>query len=483
MLLEETSQSLPAWALHPATAVLFILMVRAALKTPHASGRLLIAVVWLRYVMQAYHELTYTSIGGVSVNAIASLGVCLAGGLILYRHLPELRRLPILVMLMLAIGLSGLMNNALSPTIETLLKWGYFGVVLFATIDCLRRDGDARILGLLLWAFAPALVYQALSVGLDVSKATESDGSISYIGGFNHEAAFSIVLITCLSVTTLAPRLHPLVRFTLLAACLAGVVIANYRTSLFAAVPIIAGFMIFGAAHGLRPGRRVIVSLVGLLALAGAAIGANVVMADRMGDVGVIAEQGGEIIKSPDAFTAEERKLLSGRVYLWNLYLQEYTAGTDRTLLLGYGADSWVEKFGLYAHNTLISYLYEYGFIGTLLLVMVWMGMIVRACRVQDWTLRGQLVCTHIGFVLLNMATMPFWMIEGLIFYGLLCGYTVAVTAKARAGETAMRHRRFNMLHAQMQPASAPARRHALLKPKTQSPALQGQSIPAEVET
>jgi hypothetical protein len=483
MLLEETSRSLPAWALHPATAVMLILMVRAALKTPHASGRLLIVIVWLRYVMQAYHELTYTSIGGFSANAIASIAVCLAGGAILFRRLPELGRLPILVMLMITIGLSGLMNNALGPTLETLLKWGYFGVVLLATIDCLRRDNDARILGLLLWAFAPALVYQALSVALHVSKATESDGSISYIGGFNHEAAFSIVLITCLSVTTLAPRLHPIARFGLLATCLLGVMIANYRTSLFAAGPIIVGFMIFGAAHGLRPGRRVIVSLVGLLVLMGATIGANAVLAERMGDVGAIAEQGGEIIKSPDEFTAEERKLLSGRVYLWNLYLQEYSAGSDRTLLLGYGADSWVEKFGLYAHNTLISYLYEYGFIGTLLLVMVWIGMIARACSVKDWTLRGQLVCTHIGFILLNMATMPFWMIEGLIFYGLLCGYTVAVTAKERAGEAGLLQRRFSPPRAQMQPGSAAARRHALQKPNTPSLAIQGQPISVKVET
>ena len=50
--------------------------------------------------------------------------------------------------------------------------------------------------------------------------------------------------------------------------------------------------------------------------------------------------------------------------------------------------------------------------------------MIARAFRVTDWALRGQLVCTHIGFILLNMATMPFWQIEGLILYALLCGYT-----------------------------------------------------------
>ncbi|MEQ1784624.1 MAG: hypothetical protein ABMA14_25025, partial [Hyphomonadaceae bacterium] len=287
-------------------------------------------------------------------------------------------------------------------------------------------------------------ILQILSVALGVSKATETDASAaSFIGGFNHEAAFSIVLITCLAVTAMAPRLHPVARITLLGVCLAGVVIANYRTSLIAAVPIVAGFMIFGVVQGVRPGRRIVISLVGVIALVGAAIGANVVMAERLGDVGAIAEDGGDMLKSPEEFTVAERKLLSGRVYLWNLYLQDYAEGSDRQLLLGNGADSWIEKFGLYAHNTLISYLYEYGIIGTVLLVMVWIGMLVRAFQVRDWTLRGQLVSAHIGFILLNMATMPFWMIEGLIFYGLLCGFTVAATATARVTAPLMAHRRF----------------------------------------
>ena len=54
--------------------------------------------------------------------------------------------------------------------------------------------------------------------------------------------------------------------------------------------------------------------------------------------------------------------------------------------------------------------------------------MLARAFRIPDWALRGQLVCVHIGFILLNMATMPFWQVEGIIFYGLLCGYTVCLT-------------------------------------------------------
>jgi hypothetical protein len=432
MLAEETSRSLPGWALHPATVVLFLFMLRAALKTPHASGRLLIAVVWLRYVMQAYHEFTYVSVGGVSINALASLGVCAVGALVLWRRLPELGRFPVLILLVLTIAASGLLNKALVPTIETLLKWGFFAVVMLATMDCMRRDGDARIFRLLLWAFAPVIVYQVLSVGLDVGKATESDGSVSFIGGYNHEAAFSVVLITCLTVASLAPRLNPFVCLAVVGVCLVGVVLANYRTSLFAAVPIVFGFFVFGIARGLRPGRRIAVSIVGLLLMMGAAVSGSALMADRMSDVGVVAEEGGAIIKSPEQFTEAERKLLSGRIYLWNRYIEDYSAGDDRHLLLGYGADSWVERFGLYAHNTLVSYLFEFGIVGAGLIIAVWLGMIFRSVRAPDWTVRGQLLSAHIGFVLLNMATMPFWLIEGLIFYGLLCGYTVAVTSPAK---------------------------------------------------
>src|SRR5262249_44279243 len=153
-MLDEPSRSLPPMALHPATAILFLLLIRAVMKAPHASGRLLLVIVWLRYVLQAYHEITYVSVGGVSINAMVSLVVCGVGGLILWPRLGQIGRFPIILSLLAVIVASGLMNGRYEPTFETLLKWGYFFIVLLAVQDCIRRDGDARILGLLLWAFA-----------------------------------------------------------------------------------------------------------------------------------------------------------------------------------------------------------------------------------------------------------------------------------------------------------------------------------------
>jgi hypothetical protein len=161
-------------------------------------------------------------------------------------------------------------------------------------------------------------------------------------------------------------------------------------------------------------------------------------------------------------------------------------AATDGWETLDDGDIMRLKWYGLYAHNTLISYLYEFGFIGTLLLVLVWIGMIVRACSVADWTLRGQLVSTHIGFILLNMATMPFWMIEGLIFYGLLCGYTLAVTVRDRVPSLVAAPASPVARRIYMKPESAAARRHAMLALREDHPndrLLQRPSKATEVET
>jgi hypothetical protein len=428
-VLQEASPPLPPMVLHPVTLVLLILLVRAVFKTPHASGRLLLISVWLRYVMQAYHEITYVSVGGVSINALGSLAVCCAGAFVLRRRVRDLFRYPVILGLMAIIVVSGLLNGVLEPTIESLLKWGYFFVVLLAVQDCIERDGDARILGLLLWAFAPPLIYQAISIAMGVSKAGESDGSVSFIGGYNHEAAFSIVLVTCFAVTSFAPRLNPAVRITLLAACLAGIFAANYRTSFIAVAPIAFGFFVFGIASRVKPGRRLAASLIGLIAMVGGFLAANVVLADRLKDINAVTDGSEALIRPSEEFTVADQKVLSGRLYIWSRYLEEYESASDTRLLLGFGSDSWVDTFGVYAHNTVVSYLYEFGLAGAVLVVLVWLGMLVRAMRVRDWALRGQLLCAHVGFVLLNMATMPFWQIEGLILYGILCGYTVCMSS------------------------------------------------------
>ena len=79
--------------------------------------------------------------------------------------------------------------------------------------------------------------------------------------------------------------------------------------------------------------------------------------------------------------------------------------------------------FSLYAHNTLVNNLYEYGFLGVAGALWLWLSMLAAALRVRH-PQRGMLVGAHVSFIVLNMSTMPMWMIEGNLLYGLICGYT-----------------------------------------------------------
>ena len=219
---------------------------------------------------------------------------CAASAAFVLRKLPELGRFPIILMLLARRIVSGLMQWRAHADDRDRPQMGLFRrSSCWRVLDCIRAMATPASCGLLLWAFAPPLVYQALSIGLGVGKATESDGSISYIGGYNHEAAFSIVLVTCFAVASLAPRLNPVVRLGLLVACLAGILAANYRTSLIAIAPIAFGYFVFGAARSASPGRRILISLVGLIVMAGGFVAANVAAAERLNDVAIAAGETG----------------------------------------------------------------------------------------------------------------------------------------------------------------------------------------------
>lgn len=434
--MEESTRLLPAAALYPTTALALLMLGYALTRTQHLTGRFLILIIWLRYIMQVFPDVTHPpNFAGFSLNAWASLAVCGLGFFVVSHRLRAIGRLPIVLTLMGVIVLSGLINGAYAGSAETLLKWGYFFVVALCVYDCIQRDGDARILGPLLWTFVPPLMLQAASIVLGAGKAGEADGSVSFVGGFSHEAAFSIVLVTCFAVTSFAPRLHPVLRVGLLTACVIGIFAANYRTSLVALAPLAIGFFTFSTARSFTSRQRMFVGAATLVGAIGVTILAAWALRERMADIAVAA--GDDVIfKPPGEFNQTERALFSGRIYLWSSYLHAYLAGDDIRILFGFGPDAWVDVFSIYAHNTIISYLYEFGLFGAVLIVCVWIGMLMRARTIPDPWLRGQMLFAHAGFIVLNFATMPHWQLEGLILYGLLCGYTIALTRRARSPRT-----------------------------------------------
>jgi hypothetical protein len=432
-MIDEGSRLLPAAALYP-TSVLAVLMLGYALtRTQHLAGRFLILIIWLRYMMQVFPDITHPpDFAGFSLNAWTSLAVCALGAFVVKHRLRVIGRLPIVLILMGVIVLSGTINDAYAGMVETLLKWGYFFIVALCVYDCIQRDGDARILAPLLWAFVPPLMLQAVSIALGAGKASESDSSISFVGGFSHEAAFSMVLVACFAVASFAPRLNPVVRVGLLTACVIGIFAANYRTALIALAPLAIGYVTFSTARSFTSRQRIFVGAAALVGAIGVTLLAAWALRERMADIAAAAGDDA-LFKPPGDFNQTERALFSGRIYIWSSYLHAYLAGDDLRILFGFGPDAWVGVFNTYAHNTVVSYLYEFGLFGAALIVVVWLGMLLRARAIADPWQRGQVMFAHLGFIVLNLATMPHWQLEGLIFYGLLCGYTIAFTSRVRA--------------------------------------------------
>ncbi|QGZ94044.1 O-antigen ligase family protein [Terricaulis silvestris] len=421
------SPSLPMAILLGVTALTGFFVLSAMGRVRNSAGIFVIGASWLRYVMSAFHEIVYRPLAaGMSGNAVASIGIFFVGLMnINWRHLALKLLVPFYVVIFIALA-SALANRSLDAgAITVLTKYGYLLVMTLGVFGAMQRSRNGDFMAALLWAFAPALIFQAASVVLRIGKATElTAGSVSYIGGYNHEAAFSVILITCLTVTCFAERVRPVVKNGLIIACVAGLVLANYRTALVAVAPLLLFYL--GATSLQRfPFRDRPFVISALIVMGGVALGlASILFAERFQDVGIAASGDVNFFKPPEAYSVEESRLLSGRPRIWSMYIFGWLRGDLLQHIIGFGPESGSKAYVVYAHNTLIGALYEYGLVGLAGLLFLWLSMLAAALRVQHRQ-RGVLVGAHMTFLLLNMSTMPMWMIEGNILYGIICGYTL----------------------------------------------------------
>jgi hypothetical protein len=161
-----------------------------------------------------------------------------------------------------------------------------------------------------------------------------------------------------------------------------------------------------------------IVTVVGLFGVG------TMLDSSRFADLSTASEERGALIKRPELFTRDDRHLLSSRAYIWSQYYYSWVDAPARQKLLGFGPESWVGKFTVYAHNTLVSSLYEFGVLGIVATLALWLSMLGIAALAKAGP-RFEMLAAHISYLTLNMATMPMWQIEGIIYYSILCGYTV----------------------------------------------------------
>lgn len=406
-----------------------------------ASGAFVIGASWLRFTMSAFHQITYRPmVAGQSLNALGSIGLFALGlTMINWRHLALRFLLPFYAFIGIVL-VSAIANAEIGPgLIIVLTKFGYLIVMTLAVYAAMRRN--PMFMNSLLWAFAPLLIYQLASLALGISKATETDASaVSFIGGYYHESAFSVSLATCLVVACFADRLNVFIRYGLIFACVAGIVLANYRTTLVAIAPLL---LMFFAATSLRPfpwrDRPFVVSaLVVVVAMLAGVI--SLIFAERFEDVGVVTSGSIDFFKPSEEYTVEESRVLSGRPRIWSMYIYAWIRGDMLNHVLGFGPESWAEIFPLYAHNTLVNTLYEYGPVGVIGMLVLWGSCLAAALRVRH-PQRGVLLGAHLSFLMLNMSTMPMWMVEGNILYGIICGYTLYLLSQQQQQQRAQNQR------------------------------------------
>ena len=426
-------------ALATACATL-LLTLRAARTLDDLRTLFVIIAIWARYVLQAYPEHTTDplvagfSLSSLSSVAVATVGIALVAPASLLQC--RLRLLP-LVLLLVVIVFSGLLNLELRGLIKDSIKWLYFtAIALLLYRSFVKFDPDVVLRSLFCATLTP-LILQWFSVLLGRSTVDASlniEGSVSYIGGYGGQAGFSVVLFTLLCISSLIKWRNQLFGLLMIPICIFGIYLSNYRTSIIASLPLIAAvlsiFLLKNTPQLLRP--------VTLFYLAGGAACVAVLAAlftpAAYLDIVTVVSEVGELFRPPDLYTEEQADLFSGRLYLWALYIWDWLNASTAVHFFGFGPEAWEGVQPKYAHNTFVSYLYEFGVVGTFFLLVFFASQILLAMLVRPVDLAVRLVAAICGFVILNLATMPLWLIEGLIVLAILCARTWASVEGVRVG-------------------------------------------------
>ena len=429
--------SLPGWFLFPATGIFAVLATYFILRTRGRAARFLLFACWLRYTLSSLHEFTYNeAIPGVKWVALGSLAILAIGFLVLEKRRFVARPFYPVALICLLMLVSAVLNGNPSSALEPITRFMTFVLIAVALWQALETGGSA-VLRRLLLVFIQPLTYQVASVLLGVPKSGELDGSLSYIGGYYHEELFSLIAATAFFVAVFANGLGKYTRLSICVLSLASIAAANYRTTMIGILPLALVALFTSMPRAFEPGQRRLARfliIVGGIALVGTAA---MVEQDRFSDLDAIT-QGTSLIRPPQTFSWADRRELSSRPYIWSTYIYAYAEASPMQKLIGLGPDSWEGKMENYAHNTLISFLYELGLAGVAAILLLWATMF-RLAWSADRKSRALLIGGHLSFLVLNLATMAHWQVEGNILYGVLCGYTVAKARHARVSRALVR--------------------------------------------
>lgn len=423
--------SLPSWFLMPATGVFALLTVYFMMRTRGRASRFLIFACWLRYTLSSLHEVTYNeAFLGMKWVAVGSLVIITTGILVLEkRRFLSRYFFPVALICFLMI-LSSTLNGSISSAIDPIVRFMTFVFIAVGVWQALETNGST-VLKRLLFVFIQPLTYQIASIVLHCPKTSDLDGGVSYIGGYYHDELFSLIGASAFVVAIFAGRLNKSARLLICMTALASIMLANYRTTMIGILPLALVALLTAIPRSFVPTQRalarfaVIISGVALLG-----VGATLA-SERFSDLQFVTEAT-SFMKPPEQYSYADIRVLSARPWIWSMYIYGYRDSTRLQKVVGLGPNSWQDKFPDYAHDTIISFLYELGILGVFAILLLWWRMF-RLALSADRRSRNLLIGAHASFFVLNLATMAHWEVEGNILYGVLVGFTIAKARQAKA--------------------------------------------------
>ena len=382
-------------------------------------------VIWLRYFLSAYHEFTFPPVlSGLSINALVSIIVVIAGLFIVPKRFWRMKQLVPVYLFLCCIAVSSVISGQYVAFISVLTKWLYFLVIALLTYFVMMRHGQKQVFSFILIALSLPMILLVCSLIFGVAKETEGDGSVSFIGGYNHEAAFSIVVFTFMNILILLDKNSIKFQIPLIIFSMFSLVMVNYRTTLLAAIPVFFVFFWARSITSVEKSQRILFLFILFIVMVLVCATLFPMVSERFSDIAIVIENFRELFKSDLYYSDDEQDLFSARLYIWSQYLTQFFESESVVWIFGFGPDSWKYNFEKYAHNTFVSYLYEFGFFGLITFCAILFTLFWKLSTVKFSSVHYRLLASHVGFLVVNLATMPLWQIEGVIFYGLLSGYS-----------------------------------------------------------
>lgn len=406
----------------------FFLIVRTVKHCENKYIAFVVIALWLRFFLAAYHSITYVPlVAGLSITALFSVLIASVGIFFIPKQIFLLKRLLPFYAFFVAIIISGLYNLEIKDLINVSIKWLYFLCICVAFFVSVRLTSLNISCKLAMKAFVLPIALQVLSVLLGESKITDNEGTeFSYIGGYFHESGFSMIIVGFIILLSMLPaKTYRFQSFMFIAGVIC-IYLTNYRTAILAVLPVIAIYF-YGLMEQKVEKRYRLPIILLFITLGLSTLSALFSMnQERFGDILVFANSWQELIKAPFYYTELEKDIFSARVYIWSEYLYGFSVSDVWQQWLGHGPESWNGVFEKYAHNTYVSYLYEYGYLGFGTFVMLNIYLLVSAWKIKDRALSQKLFYSYVGFLIMNFATMPLWALEGMIVYAILMSVTFA---------------------------------------------------------